>query len=202
MMFLSGPSKRQLFPSRAGFSLVELAIVLGVAVLILAAIWAGVSSVWLNYNIYKTQNQIRDFVLNVREVYGGTGRANLWANNQNITTALLNGSPAVFPSDMRGGASALHGMGGTVTVTAQTTGNLRIRVQLNGLKQDGCIQFLAKTPVLVKEAGITRVGANGGNRSIDLSDLATTPVSLTEATAWCNQDGTGNNVQIDFRIRG
>lgn len=200
MIFLFRTLKLRREPSRAGFSLIEVAIVLGVIALVLGALWVGVGSVLLNYNIYKAQNQIRDLVLNVREGYAATGRANTWANGQDVTAILLGGTQPAFPSDMRGGASALHALGGTVVTTAQTN-PLRLRVRMNGLRQEACVQFLVKTPVLVKEAGITRVEANGGNRDIDLTDINTTPVSLTQATAWCNQAGTGNYVQIDFRLR-
>jgi len=80
---------------RRGFTLTEIAIVLGIIGLILGAIWTAAASVYLNHAIKKAEQQILTIVGNMRSLYP-TGFSS--AVQADITCDVI---PAgVFPSDM------------------------------------------------------------------------------------------------------
>jgi len=89
--------------SRRGFTLAEMAIVLGVIGLILGAIWVAAAAVYANMRIEKAQQQILAIVQNIRALYplsSAFGAAAACGVNcpQEVTAELA--SAGVFPRDM------------------------------------------------------------------------------------------------------
>ena len=81
--------------SRRGFTLTEIAIVLGVIGLILAAIWTAASTVYSNHKITTVEREILTIVGNMRSLYP-TGFSS--AAQADITCDVM--LAGVFPSDM------------------------------------------------------------------------------------------------------
>ena len=80
-------------PSR-GFTLTEVAIVLGIVGIILGGIWAAAAQVYENHKVEAAENQILTIVHNVRSLYAG--RSSIEGGD--LTAALVNAG--VFPPDM------------------------------------------------------------------------------------------------------
>ena len=82
--------------SRRGFTLTELAIVLGIIGLILGAIWTAASKVYANNRVAKSVQQVLAIASGVRGLY--TGKGTFPTGGADLTTAMA--SFGVYPSDM------------------------------------------------------------------------------------------------------
>ena len=81
--------------NRRGFTLTELAIVLGVIGLMLGAIWSASAMVMRHQNVNQTAKQVLITASNIRELF--PQGFNNQSANQNITTAVV--AAGVFPND-------------------------------------------------------------------------------------------------------
>lgn len=82
---------------KRGFTLTEVAIVLGVIGLILAGIWTAAAMVYENNRTSKAINEITLITQNLKSTYGG-GKSSLDANGTDITAGMI--GSGVFPADM------------------------------------------------------------------------------------------------------
>ncbi len=203
---------------RQGFTLTEMAIVLLIAGVVLAAVWTAVQRGWDNYRFYRATQEFLKVTQNIREFY--MGAANLPAAG-NITVALdgsgasaVNAPTGLFPQEMRRIPSTAGQpidnpfdsslVGGSVLVQGSCPGTTALpcfRVQFLGLTQSVCARLLMFFPVTNTDFGILGIGTQnmtGGS--------AQTPplqqVIATTATQWCNDsqiNGT-NEVDVDFKL--
>lgn len=65
---------RQTSRTVRGFTLTEAAIVLGIVGLILSAIWVAAGSVYANYRVGKTAEQLLSIVQSVRSLHSGVSQ--------------------------------------------------------------------------------------------------------------------------------
>lgn len=101
--------------STKGFTLTELAIVLGVAGIILGAIWVAGAAVYRNQRVAKAQQQITILAANVKSHY--STRNSFPSSGTNLTDELFRAG--VIPSDMGSTSSALtSGIDGLVTLAS------------------------------------------------------------------------------------
>ena len=91
------PSKTAGATAKCGFTLTELAIVLGIIGLILGAIWTAASKVYANNRVTKSVNEVLAVVGSVRNTYAGRGVVSA-APSVELTSAGVNFG--WFPSDM------------------------------------------------------------------------------------------------------
>ena len=89
--------------ARRAFTLTEMAIVLGVVGLILAAIWSAASSVSDNNKIKRSQEQILQIVTNMRSLYATQQTFPPGTAHVDITPSML----VAFPSDMINASTGL-----------------------------------------------------------------------------------------------
>lgn len=80
-----------------GFTLTEVAIVLGVIGLIISAIWASASNVYKNKKLTEAQREIMVISQNIRKLYTGRGSLNC-TTTTDITGPMV--TAGVFPADM------------------------------------------------------------------------------------------------------
>ena len=83
--------------SKKGFTLTELAIVLGVIGTILGGIWSGVAMMHANMKVNLMHKQLLIITNNIRGLYPG-GKTFLSATHADITSSLV--SAGVFPPEM------------------------------------------------------------------------------------------------------
>ncbi len=91
---MKNPSPR----SQHGFTLTEMAIVLGVTGLIIGAIWAAASLVYNNMRLSQAQQEIISIANNVRSLYASRSTFTATADNTDITVAMANAG--AFPGPM------------------------------------------------------------------------------------------------------
>ena len=96
-----------------GFTLTELAIVLGIAGIILGAIWAAAGSVYRNQHVAKAQQQLTLLSTSIKSFY--STRNTLPDTEQLMTTALLDAG--AIPGDIgKTFGSLTSGIGGTLRI--------------------------------------------------------------------------------------
>ncbi|MDD4615576.1 MAG: type II secretion system protein [Alphaproteobacteria bacterium] len=186
-------SKNKPSQARKGFTLTEIAIVLGIMGLILGAIWTAASSVYANQRTAHAQTAILQIAQGVRTLYtsqGGTGYTALTDITVNLNSA------GVIPSDLNGGATGPF-PNGRSGIIATSDGNGFV-VVVTGVPQSNCINLIAgiaganRDPGLfsasaVADAAIGTGDAGTGATFAPLQD----EVSPTEAAAATVNDGNG-----------
>lgn len=91
-----------------GFTLMEIAIVLAVAGIILGAVVVASGGVQTKSNIYRVSQQVLQVAQNIREQYVGAMFPSTWGNATAEITTTLDGVN-VFPLEMRGNRSLAPG---------------------------------------------------------------------------------------------
>jgi len=138
--------------SRKGFTLTEIAIVLGIIGLILGAIWVAASAVYNNLRVSKTTTQLLQVTQAVRAMYATTSTVDPSANMA-VGAVGAGTFPAtyaqagVFPSDMVISATAptvqdVWGGAAGVTATTTTAANDSFAVIFTGVPTAACISLL------------------------------------------------------------
>src|SRR5690349_11023145 len=90
--------------AKRGFTLTEIAIVLGIVGLILGAIWVAAAAVYNNLRTSKGTTELLTVVQNVRALYATSGlvdqNANMGVGNKNLAGAALTYvQGGMFPND-------------------------------------------------------------------------------------------------------
>ena len=184
-----------------GFTLTELAIVLGVIGTILGAIWVAAGRVSASNKAQKAAAQVMQIAGNFRTLYAQHGVD--VANGTDVTCVGANSN--FFPTEM-GGTSCVTGTtstypispwgnGSYVQVTANQT-NAGVVVAYFNLPQDGCNNLAnavtTNADVIWEEINTT---------SQNLPPLANnTPYTPSSVNAFCVA-GSGNSVQVMFKAR-
>ncbi len=196
---------------RNGFSLVELAIVLGVMGIVLGTLWGIVSIVRENMKRDEAINQIALSVRHIRDYYLGHGFIATPGGNGSFTALthfLLEQGilpPEMIRSRSAGTLRADHPWGGNgpggflseggfaVDNTGVAASADKFRIQLRGLKFSSCVALAAR----VSGDGPSGLRAVRINGTLD-EDL---PVTAEEASDRCEKNPSGENNKIDFIYR-
>jgi len=185
---------------RAGFTLIEAAIALGVMALLLGAIWVAAGAVWSNYQTFRLNQQILSIVENVRNHYEPMGRRGACpangglpfylpqCNNAIVSTDLI--AASLIPVEMLGPAGCVandtcneinHGLRrrtnpGSLVLRSDASGNI-LRMFLFELPKRICVKLLTQLPVLTPEARIRAIAIGAITANIDTSPAGfSTPI--------------------------
>ncbi|MDX2027967.1 MAG: type 4 pilus major pilin, partial [Alphaproteobacteria bacterium] len=127
-----------------GFTLTEIAIVLGIIGLILGAIWVAAAAVYSNMRTSKATTQLLQVTQAVRALYSTSSVTGAGAGNVNITADLIRAG--VFPNDTVDitAGTVTNSFGGSIFVSSSTitTGGDAFSVLFSGVPQSGCIAML------------------------------------------------------------
>ncbi len=187
---------------KRGFTLTEIAIVLGIVGLILGAIWVAAAAVYTNMRISNSNRHLLVITQNVRSLFATstiTGSA-----DGVITTSLI---PAgVFPTDLASATSTIVNSawsGATIDVYSATitqTGDA-FQVQFEGIPPQGCINLLTAATGSGRDPGM--VGAGGSASAATdalttLNNLTLSNQSLAAASAatQCGRGYFDSSVQV------
>ncbi|MDE1901619.1 MAG: prepilin-type N-terminal cleavage/methylation domain-containing protein [Alphaproteobacteria bacterium] len=179
---------------RRGFTLTEIAIVLGIAGLVLGAIWEAAADVYMNKKVALITQQTIEFVSNYRKLYGPRGAG--VASWDNVTS--LGVKAGYFPVDMMVGSTPTDPWGGAVNVWVQQTPLNTILVGFTPVTVDECIHLAASLtflPGVIYEnfAGTT----NPTTFSTSISTY--TPFSFATIEDLCTRT-VGRDLQVGFKI--
>lgn len=204
-----------------GFSLLEMAIALGIAGIILSGVWVAGTAVWRNHQRQKTFNQIMLIVQNVRDYYAVRSLSD-WPTGSNMNMDLRN--KGLIPVEMMINPTSTtsstinHDLGSAPSGAAtgslvlspltSTTGSPVLRMRLLGLASDDCISLLARMPALSPEIGLSYIGTSMGGATVKLVDNfsdpgngVTLPLSPKKAQEWCSKTDRTNEVWFEFNVR-
>ncbi|MDR3450719.1 MAG: type II secretion system protein [Alphaproteobacteria bacterium] len=184
-----------------GFTLTELAIVLGIMGTIIGAIWVAAGHVNATNRVQKASGQVMQIVAGYRSLYTQHGVD--VANNTDITCAGVTAN--FFPSDMLPGVACATGTASTyplspwnasVTVLADQT-NSAIQIQYAGLTADACINF---ANAVTNSSDVVYESISGTAQSLPPL-AANVPYTTTQIAAACNKAGSANYVYVKYLAR-
>jgi prepilin-type N-terminal cleavage/methylation domain-containing protein len=154
--------------SRRGFTLTEIAIVLGIIGLILGAIWVAAGQVYTNLRVNSSSRDVLSLAQAVRTLYANQGQMD---NGFTCPPAPCNAivNSGVVPADLINTAttSLQDAWGGTVTFTAATTINTAgdsFVVDLSNVPQAACVALLNINSATGTGTGIA--GINAANATV------------------------------------
>jgi prepilin-type N-terminal cleavage/methylation domain-containing protein len=173
---------------RRGFTLTEIAIVLGVIGLILGAIWVAASSAYRNLKITNAPKQIMIIVQNVRSLYASQPGFAASDIDTYMTGPMI--SAGVFPSDLVVGSNAVDAWGGGVNVWVEDPNNFW--VVYTALPPSDCIALASA--VMASSSGSELVCTQQG---VNCSYAPT----FTVAWAAANCGITGPLTDFEFSLK-
>lgn len=194
---------------RAGFTLTEIAIVLGIIGLILGAIWVAASGVYASSRNADANKGLLAITQKVRSVYATQTQVDT-ANGADETTALIRAG--VFPSNMlntgvASTATAARGPwnGSTIKVwSAQTTSTGdSFEIQFIGVPQQACIELLTATTGTSRDQGLIHAQGRATAGTYLTTPVGTPVTTHTVGTATTScASATSNDVIFVFALRG
>ena len=167
-----GPALR----GKGGFNLIESAIVLGVVGLVIGGIWVGAATMYENYKVNKT---VEDLLVIVRNIQNLISKADSVAMGTGIITGTI-GRSGGFPQDWLKG-TATHPFGGEAYVWNELPGFFAIG--LLSVPRSACTKLIIKLTAISAMAGNANTGtwsAQGGSRTNLARVWITDPYWLTD----------------------
>lgn len=190
---------------KQGFSLTELAIIMGIVGVVLAAIWVTAGKVSENEKAAKTVAEIYYIVDNVRNIYGrqlssGTGTSSFINSAAIPTEMMVNGVPK-NPWGTTSGAADIAGAGigignpgwggGCSAVAAPNV----LQISVWGISKVACQNVLSK--FVGPGAGTDILCVYSDGTGPFLTPYATTPNQISTTNGGC-QDG--GNITLYFHL--
>ena len=206
MLSLSCPRKQRTASSCGGFTLMEMAVALGVVGLVSAGIWVAAASVHQKKNVLEATQQIFTIVQNTRQLY--KGQTNFAPAATTLTATLLN--TGVFPSNMVT-AGIPHNPWGTTAVGIDIPGAGLTVASGFGYGGAVCAPVVATNVLTVVywnlpgSAAINVlsnfIGNNAGTEVLcvycdGMAPAVTAPAAMTNAGLTC---GNPSNIAIYFK---
>lgn len=148
---------RHLAHSR-GFTLTEVAIVLGVFGIVLAGIWAAAGAVYETMRVNKTTQQLQLIVQNMRNYYASRQIVGGSQNRDTNTAMLVNAR--IFPRDMLNNANMPESPWGTpvrIVPTNPPSRDFLIFYNLNGVGGNPCGRVLASNIGQNQDPGLQQI---------------------------------------------
>lgn len=189
---------------RQGFTLSELAIVLGIAGIALGGIWTAYSTVSQSNKANQAAQDILQIASNIRSMYVGASQIPAGASFAGLIAA------NAIPSNLvTGPASATNAWGGIVTVYLPPggMGNRTFRVAFYSIPNNTCIQIASKLANLDTADGpfqlVTWSGADSQLLPNPVVNPTLGPISMATIVTDCTASlivGNASSIEFDFRI--
>jgi prepilin-type N-terminal cleavage/methylation domain-containing protein len=178
--------------TKQGFTLTEIAIVLGIIGLILGAIWVAAAAVYSNMRTSKTTTELLHIVQDVRAMYATSGTVDGGADMSGFQVqsgkALTYIQAGMFPTDSlnavgANATSAEDPWGGYINVKAATNqiANDSFQVSFDKVPQSACISIITGTTGTGKDPGLIGV-SNGASGTVPTA-VANTVMPVAASTA-------------------
>jgi prepilin-type N-terminal cleavage/methylation domain-containing protein len=189
-----------------GFTLTEIAIVLGIIGIILGAIWAAAAMVYENNRTKQAEQETLGVINNWKSIFGS--RQVDITNGNDMTQATVNNT--FESSEMLSSASGACAVGGTstgcfmagpwsgseVTVTSASTNNA-VTVTFKNLSESACNRYANS---VTNAAGLIQMQISGGS-TVSFPPLGTTALYTTSSiSGLCTTANNGNSVAATFSM--
>lgn len=188
--------RRQHISQKKGFTLTEVAIVLGIVGLILGSIWVAAAAVYKNMRVSTTSNQILQIAQSIRAMH-----ATSLVIDTNVTTKALAQAGAI-PKDMLDNATdptvARDVWGYNITINASQSAGTNgdsFTIQLPGIPRDACVDLLVRNTGAGRDSGLVKAGTT--TTAIDNNSM---PITVTSAVSACSST-TNNTVEFVFMLK-
>ena len=155
---------------QAGFTLIELVVVLAIIVLAIAAVVARQMSASQTSKVTSEVSNMQAIVGKIKSTFGGR------PNYTGATTAFLLAQGA-FPTSMVNGANVTHTWGGAVAVAAGA-GNTSVDITYDAVPTSACIELVAAASRSFNEV---TVGATKTMNGQPIADLTVTQAACSAA---------------------
>lgn len=185
---------------KRGFTLTEIAIVLGIIGLILGAIWVAAGAVYQNLRVSKAQTELLQITQAIRTLYATQTVVDSVAA-QNLTTSLI--AAKVFPSDSVNGNTVNGPWGGSTINVISQTGSLvgdSFSVEFDNIPQSACIALLTSATGSGRDQGLLGVAFTASAAAPTILNSAM-PVSVATAATNCTP-ATVPALWFEFTLRG
>lgn len=184
------------------FTLTEIAIVIGIIGLILAAIWVAASAAYANLKVSKAATETLAIVQNFKSLYGGN-RNGQAPNGTDLTSLAI--SSGLIPTDMLQTGNTSYAIGpwdnSQVNVLSASNSNA-ITVGFWNIDQPTCNRLAdaIATGSVFPANGLVWTGINGTHRTLPPYGTDA-PFSLMDVQAACAAgNGSGLNVQVTYSV--
>ena len=196
-------SPSRLHATPRGFTLTELAIVLGVIGLLLGAIWAAASVVYDNNRATRATQQVLQIIGNFKGVYGNrpvdTGNGFIDITGMAVSNSLLPADmlpPGIYCSGASSGSCNIQPVGpwsGSTVLIYGYQPNNGILIQYSNLSQSACNRLVNN--VANGTPGLIYYNISNNNSAIGPGATVTT----ANANAYC-VNSNGNFVQVMYSM--
>jgi prepilin-type N-terminal cleavage/methylation domain-containing protein len=184
---------KALIRRRKGFSLIEVAIVLGIIGLVIGGIWVASAAVQTNLREAIASEGLLQIVQNVRSNYNGQSPS----ATADITADLV--STLSIPADLLQGTQTRTPWNTAITVALDNSSGLvdRFTVTFAAVPRVSCVELVARNTNITIGTGLVNIVVNGGTATT----LTTFPVDPPTAVAACASP-TANTITWLWTIRG
>lgn len=193
----------KLFSRRAGFSLLETTIVLGVASLVIAGLWLVISTIYDEHRESRLTAQVEETVANARRIFGKSSELPNVSGTANFTTASI--AAGIFPADtVRDATTVIHALGSNMYLAYAVSGTPVLNLTIAGMQPNSCTYVATKllaSKTVRDQYGIVGFSVTGGSGLGNTLRNLDVPVS-TLVTA-CNPRRRGTqpfSVTFQFTI--
>jgi type II secretory pathway pseudopilin PulG len=187
-----------------GFTLTEIAIVLGIMGLILGAIWVAASGVYNNQKVSKANTELMTIAQGVRAMYS-TQTAVDTAAGTDESGALATGG--VFPNDIviAGAAAEPYAngpwTGSSIRVFSSTVTNTgdAFQIEFADVPPSACIQLETAVTGPGRDSGLSYVDAQATAGTYITPTYATFPITAEKASTKCGSAAA--DVAFTFKLK-
>ena len=193
---------------KKGFTLTEIAIVLGIMGLILGAIWTAAASVYQNQRITHANTAVVQIVQSVRTLMSTSSQVGTAGD---ITGSMV--SAGVIPTDLvSGGAATGPWAGSTLKILTNLLSDTAFTVELNKVPKAACIALLTTLGGTSRDQGLSAEGSTTAVAAVPIAAgtagtalaLATSQVAndvtAANATTACSS-ATANLLQFEYTLK-
>jgi len=189
-----------------GFTLVEIAIVLGIIGLILGAVWTAASSVYANQRNTNANTAILTIAQGIRTLEATSSTVGTAGD---LTSSMI--TAGVIPGNLVSGTTAIAPYpGSTLKIMTLAAADQSFTIEINKVPQAGCIALASTVAGTNRDPGLTSVGLTTASAPAVLAApgvaLTATLVPITSAmtvalaTTGCSATTSANTVQFEFTL--
>lgn len=177
---------------RRGFTLTEIAIVLGVVGVVLAGIWSASTAVQRSARVNRTIQQLTQIVSGTRALFASYGTIN--QSDAATFSALLYRSGIIPPelnTSTGGGVTLYHAWGGSMVVSF--TAPSKLQIELYNLPLNACLDLAGKMAGSSHDPSLKEIGS-----TIMPVNIVSFPPSANSLLGVCAGNDPSANVGVYF----
>jgi len=206
------PAQACMEPQKKGFTLTEIAIVLGIIGLILGAIWVAAASVYNNQRINQANTAVLQVLQGIRTLY--SQQASIPGGAQDITDKMVNAG--IVPTNLvvTGTATMRTPWGQSMYIGTNAAGD-GVSIVMNGMTSALCVGVISAIfgpshDRTLDSSSTVQSGAFGNGNGVALTGIYNANLTPTTSAAGtpgpagtgCTAGSSTNAVRLMFGLQG